>query len=78
MFAKSQDEVQMKALTVSSRAIKSVYFSQDDGRLLICFKNGEERLFSGVPEEAAAAMVNAISPGKHYVEKIRQHYKRVA
>ncbi|MGO6905518.1 KTSC domain-containing protein, partial [Rhizobium ruizarguesonis] len=32
----------MEELSVTSKIIKSVYFSQEDGRLRICFKNGEE------------------------------------
>lgn len=67
----------MKEFPVSSRIIESVFFSQDDGRLYIRFKNGEERLFTGVPQEAAAAMVSAASPGHHYIEYIRTKYQRV-
>lgn len=68
----------MKELPVSSKIIKSVQFHPDDGRLYIRFKNGEERLFTGVPEEAATAMVSASSPGQHYIEHIRTRFKRVA
>lgn len=68
----------MRELPVSSRIIQSVFFSQQDGRLYIRFRNGEERLFTGVPEEAASAMVSATSPGHHYIEHIKGSYKRVA
>ncbi|MDL2410171.1 KTSC domain-containing protein [Rhizobium calliandrae] len=68
----------MKELKVSSRIIKSVFFHPDDGRLYIRFKNGEERLFAGVPEEAALAMVESASPGQHYIEYIRTRFERVA
>lgn len=68
----------MKELSVSSKIIKSVFFNPDDGRLYIRFKNGEERLFTGVPEEAALAMVAASSPGQHYIEHIRTRFERVA
>ncbi|KQV84447.1 KTSC domain-containing protein [Rhizobium sp. Root1220] len=68
----------MKELEVSSRIIRSVYYSQEDGGLRICFKNGEERLFTGVTEEAATALVDAPSPGQHYIDYIRHQFKRVA
>lgn len=68
----------MKELPVTSRIIKSVYYSQEDGRLRICFRNGQERLFTGVPEQDAEAMVSAPSPGQHYIEHIRERFTRVA
>jgi KTSC domain len=67
----------MKELTVSSRIIKSVFFSQEDGQLRISFKNGEERLFRDVPEQAVRAMVDSPSPGQHYLDNIRPQFKRV-
>ncbi len=68
----------MEELPVTSRIIKSVYYSQEDGQLRICFKNGEERLFTGVPKDEAEAMVSATSPGQHYIEHIRKRFTRVA
>lgn len=67
----------MKELAVTSRIIKSIFFSQEDGQLRIRFKNGEERLFKDVPEQAVTAMVNAPSPGQHYLDKIRPQYQRI-
>ncbi|MDR7145227.1 KTSC domain-containing protein [Rhizobium sp. BE258] len=68
----------MKNLPVDSRIIQNVYFSKEDGQLWIRFKNGEERRFTGVPEDAAQAMCSANSPGQHYIEFIRTQFKRVA
>lgn len=68
----------MQELPVSSRMIKSVYFSQEDGQLRICFRNGEERLFTDVPKDAALEMVNSTSPGQYYINRIRQSFRRVA
>jgi ssDNA-specific exonuclease RecJ len=73
-----REEVTMKEFPVSSKIIKSVAFHPEDGRLYIRFKNGEERLFAGVPEKAALAMVKAASPGQHYIEHIRTRFERVA
>ncbi|WP_337266062.1 KTSC domain-containing protein [Oryzifoliimicrobium ureilyticus] len=68
----------MKEVSVNSRIIKSIYFRPEDGRLYIQFKNGEERLFEGVTEEAIHAMVAAPSPGQHYIDHIRTRFKRLA
>lgn len=67
----------MKELAVSSRIIKSVFFSQEDGQLRIRFKNGEERLFRDVPEQAVKALVDSASPGQHYIDNIRPQFVRV-
>lgn len=67
----------MKEFPVASRIIKSIFFSQEDGQLRIRFKNGEERLFKGVPEQAVTAMINAPSPGHHYLDEVRSRYQRV-
>jgi hypothetical protein len=68
----------VEELSVKSKIIKSVYFSQDDGRLRICFKNGEERLFEGVPSSEAHAMTVAPSPGHYYLDRIRTRFRRLA
>lgn len=68
----------MQKLPVDSKIIRSVYFSREDGQLRICFKNGEERLFEGVPSKEAQAMVSSSSPGHYYLERIRGQFKRVA
>ena len=76
---KSKTEVkQVEELSVTSKIIKSVYFSQEDGRLRICFKNGEERLFEGVPSSEAHAMTVAPSPGHYYLDRIRTRFRRLA
>lgn len=68
----------MKALPVTSRIIKSIYFDQKDGRLKIAFRNGEERHFVGVSEDAAMGITKAASPGQHYIDHIRPYFKRIA
>ena len=67
-----------RKMDVQSRMIKTVYFSPQHGKLMICFNNGDERVFEDVDESVANALVSADSPGKHYMEKIRHHYKRAA
>ena len=68
----------MTALPVTSGMIEAVYFSQADGRLRIRMKNGEERLFQGVSQDDAEALVKAPSPGRHYLEEIRTKFQRLA
>lgn len=68
----------MVRIPVSSRIIKAVYFDPDDGRLRLCFANGEERAFADVPLQAVEDMVEADSPGQHYIERIRHRFRRVA
>ncbi|MBW9056298.1 KTSC domain-containing protein [Rhizobium mesosinicum] len=68
----------MHEVPVKSRIIQNVYFSQEDGRLRIRFRNGEERLFDGVPADDVSTMVAAPSPGQYYIDRIRTRYRRIA
>lgn len=68
----------MHEVPVKSRIIQNIYFSQEDGRLRICFRNGEERLFEGVPADDVSTMVTAPSPGQYYIDRIRTRYRRIA
>jgi len=68
----------MKQIPVASKIVRSVHFSQEDGQLRICFRNGEERRFDGVPERVVAEFVAAPSPGTYYLEHIRTRFARHA
>jgi hypothetical protein len=68
----------MQAVPVTSRMIEAVYFSPEDGLLRLRFKNGEERLFAGVPYAEVLAMTQSPSPGRFYAEKIRPNYTKIA
>lgn len=68
----------MKNIPVSSKIIKSMYFDPQDGKLRLCFANGEERLFAGVPEDKVSEMATAQSPGNYYISEIRSRYNRLA
>lgn len=68
----------MEQFPVSSRIIEAVFFSKQDGRLHIRFVNGEVRLFEGVPAREASALIEARSPGTHYLKCIRDRYTRIA
>lgn len=68
----------MQSLPVQSRIIKTVYFSPENGRLLIRFKNGEERHFADVPEVVVKTLVQAPSPGQYYLDVIRKQFPRLA
>ena len=68
----------MQALPVTSRMIEAVYFNPEDGLLRLRFRNGEERLFEGVPYLEVLAMTQSPSPGRFYAEKIRPNYTKIA
>jgi hypothetical protein len=58
--------------------IKSIYFSPEDGRLRLCLSSGEERVFTDVSVEAVTDLVEAPSPGHHYVQNFRHQQRRAA
>lgn len=68
----------MEELPVNSQIIESVYFSANDGKLRIVFKNGEERIFGDVPHRRASELVKAASPGRYYIDKIKPRFRRLA
>jgi hypothetical protein len=68
----------MIPIQIQSRMINSMYFDPKDGRLHLVLANGDERRFSKVSADAVAALVNAPSPGTHYVQTFRHNQKRVA
>jgi hypothetical protein len=75
---RSSGTATMQAVPVTSRMIEAVYFSPEDGLLRLRFKNGEERLFAGVPYAEVLAMTQSPSPGRFYAEKIRPNYTKIA
>lgn len=74
----TSEPADMAKLPVTSAMIHAVYFNPEDGRLRIRFKNGEDRLFDGVPAEEALSLVTAPSPGSYYLENIRTKFRRLA
>ncbi|WP_182087278.1 KTSC domain-containing protein [Aureimonas sp. ME7] len=68
----------MVPIAVQSRIIKSIRFDPSDGRLHLRLANGEERLFEGVTLGAVAELVEAPSPGTHYIQRFRREQRRVA
>lgn len=70
--------VAMQRMPVNSRLIEGVFFNPEDGQLHLRFRNGDERVFEGVAQADAEALVAAPSPGSYYVEKIKPRYRRRA
>ena len=68
----------MKKIPIKSKIVSSIQFSSEDGKLRIFFRNGEERLFTDVPESIVEEMVTASSPGNYYIEHIRTNFRRLA
>lgn len=71
-------ERKMQNLSVNSRIVKEVYFSQEDGQLRIRFHSGDERRFTGVPEAEVIAMCESESPGNYYIARIRRRFQPLA
>ena len=68
----------MQQVNVKSRMIESIHFSQEDGKLRVCFVNGAEKHFTGVPAAVVSEMVSCTSPGNYYLERVRNVYRRAA
>lgn len=68
----------MQQLPIQSQMIEALFFRPEDGQLVLRFRNGEERLFTGVPYSEALAMTQSESPGRYYTERIRSNYRRLA
>jgi hypothetical protein len=68
----------MKEYPVESRLIESIFFDSRDGKLYLRLEGGRERLFTGVPEAEVAEMSRSHSPGKFYVNRIRNCYPRLS
>lgn len=68
----------MQKIPIQSRLIESIYFSSNDGKLHLRMHGGEVRLFEGVPEKEVWALTEAPSPGRYYIDKIRECYPRLA
>lgn len=68
----------MKKIRVNSRIIKLVYYDPGRELLRVCFRNGEERLLSGVPESEVDNLVHAASPGNYYIERLSNRFPSAA
>ena len=68
----------IKQMPVKSRMIEAIYFSPADGQLRIRLNNGHERLFEGVAEKEAIAIVTAPSPGNYYITEFKNRHRRTA
>lgn len=68
----------MQQIPLASRMIEAIHFTQEDGRLRVCFINGAERVFTGVPTEVVHEMASSPSPGDYYLSKVRNCYRRAA
>jgi hypothetical protein len=71
-------DAEATALPLASKMIKEIYFSPSDGLLRIRMRNGEERLFGGISDDTVQALIAAPSPGRYYVQEIREKFQRLA
>lgn len=68
----------MLPIAVESRLIRSLFFDPKTGCLRMRMANGEERAFVDVTAEAVTELVEATSPGRHYMAKFRHRHRRAA
>ncbi len=62
---------------VKSSLIEAVRYDDGSRRLDVHFLNGEVRYFGVVPAEVVKALVAAKSPGRFYMDEIRNVYPRL-
>ena len=65
----------MQQIPLASRMIEAIHFTQEDGRLRVCFINGAERIFTGVPSEIVRELASSRSPGDYYLQKVRNCFR---
>lgn len=68
----------METIPVKSRIIVALQYDKAQQHLSLEFKNGERRLFAGVPFSIVLSMANSDSPGEFYIENVRTQFTRLA
>jgi hypothetical protein len=67
----------MEWISVMSSLIEAVRYDDDTKQLDIHFLNGEVRHFGVVPAYVVKALIAAKSPGRFYMDEIRNNYPRL-
>jgi hypothetical protein len=68
----------MEKIRIKSRIIVGLQYDRERQQLSLEFKNGERRLFAGVPRDIVREMVKAPSPGEFYITNVRTQFERLA
>jgi hypothetical protein len=68
----------METIRVKSRIIVAMQYDKIRQHLSLEFKNGQRRIFAGVPRDVVMDMAKAASPGEYYIENVRTQFERLA
>ncbi len=68
----------METFHVKSRIIVAMQYDKALQQLRVEFRNGERRVFDGVPRRVVRDMAKAPSPGEFYLSKIRTQFELLA
>jgi hypothetical protein len=68
----------METFHVKSRIIVGMQYDKALQQLSVEFRNGERRLFTGVPRKIVRDMAKAASPGEFYISKVRTQFQQLA
>lgn len=68
----------MERISVTSRIIVAMNYDEQQRLLQIFFRNGQARLFAGVPRDLVREFAQSPSPGNFYLERVREQYQRLA
>jgi hypothetical protein len=68
----------MENIRIKSRIIVAMQYDKSRQHLSLEFKNGERRLFVGVPRDIVREMAKAVSPGEYYIANVRTQFERLA
>jgi hypothetical protein len=68
----------METIEVKSRIIVSMQYDKARQCLSLEFRNGQRRLFTGVPRHVVLKMARASSPGEFYIENVRAQFEQLA
>jgi uncharacterized protein YijF (DUF1287 family) len=68
----------METIEVKSRIIVSMQYDKARQYLSLEFRNGQRRLFTGVPRHVVLKMARSASPGEFYIENVRAQFEQLA
>ncbi|PZM09464.1 KTSC domain-containing protein [Rhizobium tubonense] len=68
----------METIAIKSRIIVAMQYDKAQQHLSLEFRNGERRLFAGVPRNVVMKMARATSPGEYYIANVRAQFTRIA
>jgi uncharacterized protein YijF (DUF1287 family) len=67
----------MESVAIKSRIIVAMQYDRAQQYLSLEFKNGEHRLFAGVPRRVVMRMARAESPGEYYIANVRARFTQI-